>query len=80
MAAAAKCTILEAEEIVAPGDLDPNHIHLPHIFVHKIVQSEGHKPIQVLKQRTPGEKIEITGTPSQQKNKERIARRGALLI
>ena len=81
MAAAAKYTILEAEEILAPGDLDPNNIHLPHIFVDAIVQSVGDtKPIQVLKTRRPGEKIAIKGTPAQQKIKERIARRGALLI
>ena len=39
MCAAAKVTIVEAEHIVAPGELDPNDIHVPSIFVHRIVQA-----------------------------------------
>lgn len=31
MARSAKMTIVEAEEIVPVGSLDPNHIHLPGI-------------------------------------------------
>ncbi len=81
MASAAKFTILEAEEIVSPGDIDPNNVHLQHVFVDRIVKAENtDKPIQVLKTRRPGESIAIKGTPQQQINKERIARRGALLI
>jgi 3-oxoacid CoA-transferase A subunit len=38
MAAAARCTIVEAEEIVPVGDLDPDNIHTPGIFVHRIVR------------------------------------------
>ncbi|XP_018335603.1 succinyl-CoA:3-ketoacid coenzyme A transferase 1, mitochondrial isoform X1 [Agrilus planipennis] len=37
MAKAAKVTIAEVEEIVNVGDIDPDHIHLPGIFVDKIV-------------------------------------------
>lgn len=37
MAMAAKLTILEVEEIVSPGVLDPSSIHLPGVFVDHIV-------------------------------------------
>jgi 3-oxoacid CoA-transferase subunit A len=38
MAAAAKVTIAEVEELVEVGTLDPDHIHTPGIFVHKVYQ------------------------------------------
>lgn len=40
MAKAAKITIAEVEEIVEVGSLDPNSIHLPSIYVHRIVKGE----------------------------------------
>src|SRR5947209_11278875 len=40
MATAAKVTIAEVEEIVEVGALDPDHIHTPGIFVHRIFQGE----------------------------------------
>lgn len=36
MAMAGKITIAEVEELVEPGELDPNHIHVPGIYVHRI--------------------------------------------
>jgi 3-oxoacid CoA-transferase subunit A len=36
MAMAGKITIAEVEELVAPGVLDPNFIHTPGIYVHRI--------------------------------------------
>lgn len=38
MAMAGKVTVAEVEELVAPGELDPNHIHTPGIFVQRIFQ------------------------------------------
>ncbi|MEL6638633.1 MAG: CoA transferase subunit A [Bacteroidota bacterium] len=38
MAMAGKITIAEVEELVAPGELDPNTIHTPGIFVQRIFQ------------------------------------------
>jgi 3-oxoacid CoA-transferase subunit A len=38
MATAGKITIAEVEELVAPGELDPNEIHTPGIFVQRIFQ------------------------------------------
>jgi len=36
MAMAGKITIAEVEELVAPGELDPNNIHVPGIYVNRI--------------------------------------------
>jgi 3-oxoadipate CoA-transferase alpha subunit len=38
MATAARCTIVEVEQIVPVGSLDPNQVHTPGIYVHRIVQ------------------------------------------
>lgn len=38
MAMAGKITIAEVEQLVAPGELNPDHIHTPGIFVHRIFQ------------------------------------------
>jgi 3-oxoacid CoA-transferase subunit A len=40
MAAAARVTIAEVEELVAPGDIDPDHVRTPGIYVQHIVQGE----------------------------------------
>ncbi len=40
MATAADVTIAEVEELVEVGSLDPNHVHTPGIFVHRIFQGE----------------------------------------
>ena len=40
MAMAGKITIAEVEELVEPGELDPNYIHTPGIFVQRIFQGE----------------------------------------
>lgn len=38
MCGAAKITVAEVEELVPVGDLDPNQIHIPGIFVQRIFQ------------------------------------------
>ena len=40
MAGAAKITVAEVEELVEAGNLDPNQIHTPGIFVQRIFQGE----------------------------------------
>lgn len=45
MAMAAKTTIVEAEHIVPFGELDPDDIHLPGIFVQRIFQGKDHKNV-----------------------------------
>ena len=41
MAMAAKTTIVEVEEIVPTGSIDPESVMTPAIFVHRIVQAKG---------------------------------------
>jgi|TARA_R110000782_G_scaffold1725_11_gene6771 3-oxoacid CoA-transferase subunit A len=36
MATAGKVTVAEVEELVGPGELDPDHIHTPGIFVQRL--------------------------------------------
>ena len=36
-AMAGRVTIAEVEELVEPGDLDPDQIHTPGVFVHRVV-------------------------------------------
>ena len=50
-----KVCVAEVEEIVPRGSLDPDHIHLPGVYVHRIVQGEHEKRIE---QRTTRKKEE----------------------
>ncbi len=50
MAMAGKITIAEVEELVAPGELDPNFIHTPGIFVQRIFQGSAYE--KRIEQRT----------------------------
>jgi 3-oxoacid CoA-transferase subunit A len=43
MAMAGKITIAEVEELVEPGVLDPNQIHTPGVYVHRIFQGSGYE-------------------------------------
>ncbi len=48
MAEAGKLTIVEVEEIVPLGELDPNFVHTPGIFVQRLVVSDdAEKPIEI---------------------------------
>lgn len=38
MATAAKVTVVQVEELVEPGQIDPDHIHTPGIYVKRIVK------------------------------------------
>ncbi len=41
-----KVCVLEVEEIVPTGSLDPDAIHLPGIYVHRLIQGEHEKRIE----------------------------------
>jgi len=51
-----KICVMEVEEIVQPGELDPDHIHLPGIYVHRLIQGDHEKRIE---QRTVRKKEEV---------------------
>jgi len=42
MAKAGNITIAEVEELVQPGELDPDHVHVAGIYVHRIFQGRGY--------------------------------------
>lgn len=50
MAMAGKITIAEVEELVEPGELDPNFVHTPGVFVQRIFQGEKYE--KRIEQRT----------------------------
>ncbi|WP_020538423.1 CoA transferase subunit A [Lewinella cohaerens] len=50
MAMAGKVTIAEVEELVEPGELDPNFVHTPGVFVQRIFQGEKYE--KRIEQRT----------------------------
>lgn len=50
MAMAGKITIAEVEELVEPGQLDPNEIHTPGIFVQRIFEGKNYE--KRIEQRT----------------------------
>lgn len=50
MAMAGKVTIAEVEELVAAGELDPNQIHTPGIYVHRIFKGVNYE--KRIEQRT----------------------------
>ena len=50
MAAAGKITIAEVEELVPLGELDPNHIHTPGIYVQRIFEGRNYE--KRIEQRT----------------------------
>ncbi|MFD2146343.1 CoA transferase subunit A [Mucilaginibacter antarcticus] len=50
MAMAGKITIAEVDELVKPGELDPDHVHTPGIYVHRIFQGVNYE--KRIEQRT----------------------------
>jgi 3-oxoacid CoA-transferase subunit A len=50
MAMAGKITIAEVEELVPVGSLDPDHIHTPGIYVHRIFEGKNYE--KRIEQRT----------------------------
>lgn len=79
MAQAAKITIVEADKIVEPGELHPDDIHLPGVYVDRLIQGKNYSgKIEVLKYREEKNEGE-DGKSSKQKKDPRylIASRAA---
>jgi 3-oxoacid CoA-transferase subunit A len=55
MAMAGKITVAEVEELVPAGQLDPDHIHTPGIYVHRIFQGANYE--KRIEQRTVRKKL-----------------------
>jgi 3-oxoacid CoA-transferase len=86
MATASPITVAEVEEIVEPGELAPDEIHLPGIYVQRVIKCESlEKRIEKLTVRSPepGVGAESSSAHSasagaSMSSRERIARRAAL--
>ncbi|CAB3371614.1 Hypothetical predicted protein [Cloeon dipterum] len=76
---AGKITIAEAEEIVEIGELDPNQIHVPGVYVQRVVKGENYeKRIERLTlKKAAGSKSSAKSNPATA-HRERIVRRAAL--
>ena len=81
--AATKATIVEAEEIVQAGEIKPDHVHLPGIYVSQVIQStQNNKIIERLRLSTTppnetGEGEDTTTTTPKPCPRTRIAQRAA---
>lgn len=78
MAKAAKVTIVEAENIVEIGEINPNDVDLPGIFVDRVVPATSEKHIEVLKLRDQEAEAKIgQSTNAAQEKRNRIGRRAS---
>jgi len=81
MAKNAKLTIVEAEEIVPVGTLSPNAIHLPSIYVDRIVKATIPKTIEIITLSKAGQESSASELSPEkaaaQATRNRIAKRAA---
>lgn len=74
----AKMTIVEAENIVEPGDIDPAAVHLPGIYVKRVVQSTSEKNIEKYTfAKEEGADMAALGKGDTASKRDRIVRRAA---
>lgn len=79
MCRAARCTIVEVEEIVPVGSIDPDQVHVPSIFVNRVILgSKYEKRIERLKVQAESKRSSVIGNTPAAKLRERIIRRVAL--
>ncbi|KAI0880576.1 putative coenzyme A transferase [Annulohypoxylon maeteangense] len=77
MAKAARIAIVEAENIVPIGSIDPDVVDLPGIFIDRIVPATAPKNFEVLKVAPPKSDESASGKPTTLDSRNRIARRAA---
>ncbi|PYI32070.1 3-oxoacid CoA-transferase [Aspergillus indologenus CBS 114.80] len=78
MAKAATLTIVEAENIVPVGSIDPNDVDLPGIFVDRIVPATEEKHIEIKKLRSSDDEGAVAAVKdAAMTQRNRIARRAA---
>jgi 3-oxoacid CoA-transferase len=78
MAKAAKLSIVEAENIVEVGSIDPDDVDLPGIFIDRIVPATVEKHIENRKLKTDGAGVENAPAKSESaRRRDTIARRTA---
>lgn len=78
MAKAARIAIVEAENIVPLGSIDPNDVHLPGIFIDRICPATEEKRLELKKTRPrEGSSDEPAQKSDALERRDRIARRAA---
>nr|AXY94677.1 succinyl-CoA:3-ketoacid coenzyme A transferase 1 [Habrobracon hebetor] len=76
MAKAAKVTIVEAEEILEVGQIDPDQVHVPGIYVQRIIKGRNYEK-RIEKVKTNVEVKAKKATPAS-KARDRIIKRAAM--
>jgi len=81
VAKAAKLSIVEAEEIVPVGSIHPDDVHLPGIYIDRIIQATAEKGIEARMTRA-AEQTSTESVPAKEKSpalvrRERIAKRAS---
>ncbi|KAI5248828.1 beta ketoadipate:succinyl-CoA transferase, TR1 [Aureobasidium subglaciale] len=78
MARNAKVTIVEAEHIVEVGEIDPASVHVPGIYVDRVIQATEPKNIEkIVNAKDPAEALNSLGSGDAASKRERIVRRAA---
>jgi 3-oxoacid CoA-transferase len=79
MARNARLTIVEAEHIVEPGEIEPMAVHVPGIYVDRIIQASSEKRMEkIVNAKDPEEALKgVLGTDDAANKRERIVRRAA---
>jgi len=78
MCKAAKCTIVEVEEIVDIGEIPPDQVHVPSIYVQKVIKGESYeKRIERLTLTQP-KSGDAKAPSAAAKMREKIVRRAAV--
>lgn len=78
MARNANVTIVEAEHIVEVGEIEPNAVHVPGIYIDRVIQSNTEKKIEkVVNAKDPKDAVSALGSGDAASKRERIVRRAA---
>lgn len=77
MAKASKVAIVEAENIVPTGSIPVDQIHLPGIYIDRIVPATVPKKVEIIKLRSEGSKEDASKQSEAALKRDTIARRTA---
>lgn len=75
---AGRICIAEVEEIVPVGSIDPDQVHMPDVFVHRVIQSKNsEKRIEFRTTTGGGPGSDPLGKGEMKEKRERIIKRAA---
>jgi 3-oxoacid CoA-transferase len=78
MARNAAITIVEAEHIVEPGEIEPGSVHVPGIYVQRVIQAKEEKKIEkIVTAKSSDATTTELGSGDTANKRERIVRRAA---